>query len=170
MQVESYGDGNTLNLNQGYLADGAVSINDSNDHYLYLNLFGNSNNILTQQTDTGQYNETTVSGNNNVMNLQQSGSGHKTLFANINGGDNNVTATQQGTGQHYLDIDLLGNGHSVNVLQDGAGDHAATIHLNNGGGSSTLNLTQSGSTAQTYSIDQTCANAGGCNTTITQGQ
>jgi hypothetical protein len=168
MQVESYGDGNILNLNQGYFADGAVSVDDSNDHYLYLNLSGNSNNIVTQQTDTGHYNETTVSGNNNVINLQQSGSGHKTLFANINGGDNNVTATQQGHGQHYLDIDLLGNGHTVNALQDGAGNHAATIDLNNGGGSSTLNLTQSGSTAQTYSIDQTCANAGGCSATVTQ--
>jgi len=175
MTVYSNGNDNTLNLNQGYLTDGAVSVNDSNNHYLYLHNSGNSNNITTRQTDgttagVGHYNETTISGNSNVINLQQTGSGHKTLFANINGGNNAVTATQQGTGQHYLDINLSGNGHTVNALQDGIANHAATINLTNGGGSSSLTMNQLGSTAQTYSIDQTCVNAGGCNTTITQGQ
>jgi len=175
MTVYSNGNSNTLNLNQGYLTDGAVSTNDSNNHYLYLHNSGNSNNITTRQTDgttagVGHYNETTISGNSNVINLQQTGSGHKTLFANINGGNNAVAATQQGTGQHYLDINLLGNGHTVNALQDGIANHAATINLTNGGGSSSLTMNQLGSTAQTYSINQTCVNAGGCNTTITQGQ
>jgi hypothetical protein len=55
-------------------------------------------------------------------------------------------------------------------LQDGIGNHAATIKLNNTGGSSTVNMNQLGSTPQTYSIDQSCTNPAGCNTTITQGQ
>jgi len=170
MQIYSSGDSNTLNLNQGYLTDGAVSAGDTNNHYLLLNNSGNSNNITTRQTGAGHYNETTISGNSNVVNLQQTGSGIKTLFTNVNGANNAVTATQQGTGQHYLDINLLGNGHTVNALQDGIGNHAATINLTNGGGSSSLTMNQLGPTAQTYSINQTCVNAGGCNTTITQGQ
>lgn len=170
MIVYSSGDSNTLNLNQGYLTDGGVSAGDANNHYLYLNNLGNSNNIITRQTGGGHYNETTVSGSNNTINLQQTGSGSKTLFANINGGANTVTATQQGLGQHYLDINLLGNGHTVNALQDGIANHAATINLNNSGGSSSVIMNQLGSTAQTYSIDQSCVNAAGCNTSITQGQ
>ena len=170
MKIYSSGNNNTLNLNQGYLVDGAISASDSNNHHLYLHNSGNSNNITTRQTGAGHYNETTVSGNSNIINLQQTGSGSKTLFTNINGGNNTVTATQQGQGQHYLDINLLGNGHTVNALQDGIANHAATVNLTNGGGSSSLTVNQLGSTAQTYSINQTCVNAGGCNTTITQGQ
>jgi hypothetical protein len=170
MSVYSNGNNNTLNLNQGYLTDGAVSANDSNNHYLYLNNSGNSNNITTRQTGVGQYNETTVSGNNNVLNLQQQGTGSKVMFTNVNGGSNTVTATQQGQGQHYLDVKLLGNGHTVNALQDGIGNHAATIDLSNTGGSSTVNMTQQGTTAQTYSLQQSCATAAGCSTTIIQGQ
>jgi hypothetical protein len=168
MQIYSSGDSNTLNLNQGYLIDGAVSAGDTNNHYLLLNNSGNSNSITTRQTGAGHYNETTISGNSNVVNLQQTGSGSKTLFTNVNGANNAVTATQQGTGQHYLDINLLGNGHTVNALQDGIGNHAATINFTNSGGASSLNLNQSGSTSQTYSIDQSCTNPAGCTTTISQ--
>ena len=175
MEVYTSGNGNTLKLNQGYLTDGSVSFDDSNNHYLYLNNSGNSNTITTRQTDgslsgTGHFQETTISGNSNIINLQQTGSGSKILFTNVNGGNNAVTAAQEGTGQHYLDINLLGNGHTVNALQDGIGNHAAIIKLNNSGGGSTVNMNQLGSTPQTYSIDQTCVNAAGCNTTITQGQ
>jgi hypothetical protein len=175
MSVYANGDNNTLNLNQGYLTDGAVSINDSNTHYLNLNLSGNSNNITTRQTNgsiaaPGHYNETTVSGNSNILNLQQQGTGSKTLFTNVNGNNNTVTANQKDAGQHYLDVRLLGNGHTVNAIQEGAGNHAATINLSNTGGSSIVNMNQLGTTAQTYSIEQSCTNPAGCTTTITQGQ
>jgi hypothetical protein len=175
MAVYANGNDNALNLNQGYLTDGAVSINDSNTHYLNLNLSGNSNNITTRQTNgsiaaPGHYNETTVSGNSNILNLQQQGTGSKILFTNVNGSNNTVTANQKDAGQHYLDVKLLGNGHTVNAIQEGAGNHAATINLNNTGGASTVNMNQLGATAQTYSIEQSCTNPAGCSTTITQGQ
>ena len=67
-----------------------------------------------------------------------------------------------------MDLSLTGNGHTVNATQEGAGNHAATINLTNSGGAATLNLNQSGSTNQVYSIQQSCATAGGCVTTITQ--
>jgi hypothetical protein len=175
MTVYANGNDNALNLNQGYLTDGAVSINDSNTHYLNLNLSGNSNNITTRQTNgsiaaPGHYNETTVSGNSNILNLQQQGTGGKTLFTNVNGSNNTVAANQKDAGQHYLDVRLLGNGHTVNAIQEGAGNHAATINLTNTGGSSTVNMNQLGTTAQTYSIEQSCTNPAGCSTTIIQGQ
>jgi hypothetical protein len=58
--------------------------------------------------------------------------------------------------------------YGASVTQQGAGNHAATIDLTNSGGSANLNLNQSGSTNQVYSIQQSCANPAGCSTTITQ--
>ena len=173
IELYSNGDNNTFNLNQGKNVDGTTPGLDSNNHYLYLNLSGNGNSVTTKQADgttagIGHFMNSTISGNNNsILNLQ-TGSGSKTMFQNINGGNNTVNTTQQDSGQHYLDLKLIGNGHNVTTLQQGSGNHAATIEFNNTGGASTLNMTQGGSTNQTYSINQSCTNAGGCSTTITQ--
>jgi hypothetical protein len=173
-RIELYANGNnnTLNLNQGYNADGSVPNLEYNNHYQYLNLSGASNNITTKQINgtstVGHFMETTVSGNTNTLNMTQQGVGSKTLFLNVNGGSNSVTTNQKDSGQHYLDLSLIGNGHTVNAIQEGTGNHAATVNFTNSGGASTLNMNQSGSTNQTYSINQSCANASGCSTTITQ--
>jgi hypothetical protein len=173
-RIELYANGNnnTLNLNQGYNTDGSVPNLEYNNHYQYLNLSGASNNITTKQINgsstVGHFMETTISGNTNTLNSTQQGVGSKTLFLNVNGGSNSVTTNQKDSGQHYLDLSLIGNGHTVNTTQQGTGNHAATINLTNSGGAATLNLNQSGSSNQTYSINQSCANAGGCATTITQ--
>ena len=173
-RIELYANGNnnTLNLNQGYNVDGTVSLSEYNNHYQYLNLSGNNNNVTTKQItggiNLGHFMETTISGNSNTLNMTQQGSGSKILFLNINGGSNAVTTNQKDSGQHYLDLSLTGNGHTVNATQEGAGNHAATINFTNAGGASTLNLNQSGSNGQTYSINQSCANPSGCSTTITQ--
>lgn len=173
-RIELYANGNnnTLNLNQGYNADGSIPVSEYNNHYQYLNLSGASNNITTKQingnSSVGHFMETTISGNTNTVNSIQQGTGSKTLFLNVNGGSNGVTVNQKDGGQHYLDLSLTGNGHTVNATQEGAGNHAATINLTNSGGAATLNLNQGGSTNQVYSIQQSCATAGGCVTTITQ--
>jgi hypothetical protein len=173
-RIELYANGNnnTLNLNQGYNTDGSVPNLEYNNHYQYLNLSGASNNITTKQINgsstVGHFMETTISGNTNTLNSTQQGTGSKTLFLNVNGGSNSVTTNQKDSGQHYLDLSLTGNGHTVNATQQGTGNHAATINLTNSGGAATLNLNQGGSTNQVYSIQQSCANAGGCATTITQ--
>lgn len=169
-RIELYSNGNynTYNLNQGYTTNGTAIGGDGNNHYLYLNVTGSNNNITKQQSGTASFNETTISGNtNNLTNIQQ-GNSPKVLFQNINGNSNTVTTNQKDTGQHYLDINLTGNGHSVNAVQEGSGNHAATIQFTNSGGASSLNLNQSGSTSQTYSINQSCTNPAGCSTTITQ--
>ena len=174
-RIELYatGDNNTFNLNQGKNTDGTTPLLDSNNHYLYFNLNGNSNNVTTKQVDgttsgTGHFNHSSVAGSNNsILNLQ-TGSGSKTLFQSVTGNNNTVSTTQQDSGQHYLDLKLTGAGHNPTILQSGTGNHAATIDLTNSGGAGTLNLNQSGSTNQVYSIQQSCVNAAGCSTTVTQ--
>lgn len=167
IELYSNGDSNTYNLNQSYTTNG-TAVGDSGNHYMYLNVTGSNNNITKQQTGTTNFVETTVSGNtNNLTNIQQ-GNSPKILFQNINGNNNTVTTNQKDGGQHYLDINITGNGHNVNAVQEGSGNHAATIQFTNSGGASSLNLNQSGSTNQTYSINQSCTNPAGCSTTITQ--
>ena len=169
-RIELYSNGNynTLNLNQGYTTSGTVSAGDSNNHYLNLNLIGSNNTVTKQQTGTSNFNESTINGNtNNVSNIQQ-GTGPKILFQNVSGNNNTVTTDQKDSGQHYLDLKLTGNGHNVGVTQQGTGNHAATIDLTNSGGAATLNLNQSGTANQVYSIQQSCVNAAGCSTTVTQ--
>lgn len=173
MEVYATGDSNTVNLNQGKNIDGSTPVTDSNNHYLYLYFNGNQNNIVSRQVDgsvagTGHFYETTLTGNNNTVNLTQQGLGGKTLFLQVQGSGNSVTTDQKDSGQHYLDIKLTGSGHAVQALQEGTGNHAATIDLTNSGGAATLNMTQSGSTAQTYSIQQSCTTPSGCSTTIVQ--
>jgi hypothetical protein len=168
IELYSNGDSNTYNLNQGYTTGGTAAAGDSNNHYLYLNVTGSNNTITKQQSGTTNFNETTVSGNtNNLTNIQQ-GNSPKILFQNIVGNSNTVTTNQKDTGNHYLDINITGSGHNVNAIQEGSGSHAATIQFTNSGGASSLNLNQSGSTNQTYSIQQSCVNAAGCSATVTQ--
>jgi hypothetical protein len=169
-RIELYSNGNynTLNLNQGYTTQGTASAGDSNDHYLSLNLTGNTNAITTQQTGTSKWNEINLTGNNNSLTNLQTGTGAKILFQSVNGNNNTINTNQKDGGNQYLDIKLTGAGHSVTAVQEGAGSHAATIDFTNSGGASSLNLNQLGSTAQTYSIQQSCTNAAGCNTSITQ--
>ena len=90
------------------------------------------------------------------------------LFESVSGNNNTITTNQKDAGNQYLDIKLTGSGHSVTAVQEGAGNHAATIDLTNAGGASSVNLNQSGSTPQTYSIQQLCVNAAGCSVTVTQ--
>ena len=169
-RIELYSNGNynTLNLNQGYTTTGTVSAGDSNDHYLSLTINGNTNAVTTQQTGTSKWNEINLTGNNNSLTNLQTGTGAKILFQSVNGNNNTVSTNQKDGGNQYLDIKLTGAGHSVTAVQEGAGNHAATIDFTNTGGASSLNLNQLGSTAQTYSIQQSCTNAAGCSTNITQ--
>jgi hypothetical protein len=135
---------------------------------------GNYNefSITQSSTNTGtvKYNETIVTGSNNVVGITQQGTGSQNMFTSIAGSGNTVSAQQKDGGNHYLDLTLTGAGHNVTVLQQGTGAHASTINVTNAGGAATVNVSQSGSTAQVYSLTQSCATTTGCSTTITQGQ
>jgi len=159
------GDSNTVTMRQDSLGFG------SGGHRALLDLTGNLNSVIMMQDNTGSgghYQDVVVVGSSNDLTLQQQNNVAKDLFTTITGSNNTVSVLQKDSGQHYLDVVLGGNGHSVGVTQQGSGNHAARIELNNGGGSSTVNLTQQGGTSQNYTLTQTCTNANGCATSVTQ--
>ena len=143
------------------------------DNYIKYDGAGNNNTVnLTQKTDdgngSGHYLEIINGGNQNSITVLQDNNNSKKAFVINDGSNNTLNLTQRNGGNHYLDVETIGNGHNVTVVQEGSGSHAATIKLNNAGGSSTLNLTQSGTTNQVYSIEQSCSTPSGCSVSVTQ--
>ena len=129
------GDHNVLSLTQQH--NNGIG---TNGHYLGLDVDGNYNNVLTGQKDDGD----------------------KKAFISVQGNSNDIDLLQQGSGSHYVEIDV-GSNQTVGVTQDGSGNHNASISMS--GYDAGLDLTQDGSTGQTYSLDQICLNANGCGTT-----
>lgn len=173
LEMNTGSNSNTVKLYQGYNVNGTVNTSDSDGHIISLGLTGSSNQVNVYQTNLGGTNaghfaELNITGSTNNITVNQKGNGGKTFFSTVNGSSNTVSALQDGTGQDFLDVKLTGNGHTVNASQDGTGNHLGYIDLTNSGGSSTVNLTQTGSTAQSYSITQTCVNPAGCSVTVTQ--
>ena len=173
LEMNTGSNSNTVKLYQGYNVNGTVNTSDSDGHIISLGLTGSSNQVNVYQTNLGASNaghfaELNITGSTNNITVNQKGNGGKTFFSTVNGSSNTVSALQDGTGQDFLDVKLTGNGHNVNASQDGTGNHLGYIDLTNSGGASTVNLTQTGSTAQSYSITQTCVNPAGCSVTVTQ--
>ena len=171
------GDSVTLNVTQ-----------NNNDNVLGIDMSGNSNSAtIVQNTDQRaivdingtsntltldqnhlnnsgtHYSNVKIVGNSNIVDIDQTETGNKVLFLDIDN-NNNVTVDQKGTGAHFLDIDLTDN-HTVDVTQDGSGSHSATINLS--GNTSSVTLTQDSSTNQNYYIEQNCASTS-CSATVTQ--
>ena len=133
------GDTNTTSITQNH--NNGVG---TNGHFLALDLDGDNNNVLTSQLNDGD----------------------KKAFISVQGDDNDIDLYQQGAGSHYAEI-AVGSDQTVDITQDGSGQHNTSVSMS--GYTSGLDLTQQGSTNQTYSINQTCVNANGCGTTtITQ--
>ena len=154
------GNYNNLTVSQGNdLADGGSNV-------ATIGINGGYNDVsLTQKNsgfEYGQFASISVTGDDNYVASQQHDS-DQMLFVNITGSDSTLSTNQKGTGNHFLDI-TLGSNQTLSVTQEGSGNHAATIALD--GYSSSLQLNQNSSSNQTYSIDQTCANANGCGTTV----
>lgn len=154
------------------------------DSQVYIEQIGNSNTVLVEQTGThnnyaeyngnGSFNDITVTqqgnsatdanyirfdvtGNGNSVEFaQQSIGGTKGIFASIYDNNNTVSVLQNGSGSHYVDLTLSGGNKNVDIQQYGSGDHQAAITLS-GSGASSLSLIQQGTTAQSYSINSSCA-------------
>ena len=152
--------------------------------YLLLDVIGNTNIVdidqdATGTTGYGHYSEVIIDGDNNDLDLLQSGAGNKAAFVDIGGDDNVLDIIQKEGGSHYLQLDLIGDDHNANVLQEGSGNHAATVELTNSGGGWDFDLIQSGNTNKTYSLPHsmsdgtttsgTCYNVSGCTLSVTQG-
>jgi hypothetical protein len=160
------GTNNSVTVRQG------DNVDDVGGHRSSTNVVGNYNTLgILQENDggvgsNGHYMEIDVAGNSNTMYMDQKDDGDKMLFLDVNGSSNDVDIIQQGTGEHFLDV-TAGSNQTIDINQDGSGSHAATIDMSGYG--STLDLDQTGSTDQTYSLTQICTNANGCGTTtITQ--
>jgi hypothetical protein len=149
-------------------------------HYASVDIDGNSNSISTLQTtatSARHYLEANVDGNSNTLLLQQRDT-NKNMFVSIYGDYINLTVNQKGLGNHYLEMNMIGDDHVASIVQDGSGNHAATIQLENGGGAWNFQLSQDGSTNQTYSLPHglsngntvsgVCSTPLGCNLTVNQ--
>jgi hypothetical protein len=156
------GTNNSITVRQG------DNVDDVGGHRSSTNVVGNYNTLgILQENDggvgsNGHFMEIDVAGNSNVMYMDQKDDGDKMLFLDVNGSSNDIDILQQGTGEHFLDV-TAGSNQTIDINQDGSGSHAATIDMT--GYSSTLDLDQTGSTDQTYSLTQICTNANGCGTT-----
>ena len=159
------GDYNTTTLNQGG-ASGA------DDNRILMDINGDYNTISSTQThnngvgNNGHFLAVDIDGDSNNLLTSQTNDGDKKAFISLQGDDNDIDLYQQGTGSHYVEI-ATGSDQTVDVTQDGSGNHNASVSMT--GYSATLDLTQDSSTNQTYSINQNCLNANGCGTTtVTQ--
>jgi hypothetical protein len=148
--------------------------------YINLMILGNTNSFTaTQNMGAGvhAYNETAIIGNNNDVDLIQTGSGMKAAFINVTGDSNTASVTQKDSGEHFVQLDITGDNHTAAILQEGSGNHNATVQLD-GSQPWNFDLTQSGATSQTYSLPHamsdgssvsgTCNAIGGCNLTVNQ--
>ena len=167
------GGSNSLTVNQGTDSNGYGSGADTGYHYASIYVNGVNNTVTLQQqattnNNTGNYASINTTGNQNNQNIVQTGTGAKQVFSTITGNQNIETVSQTGLGQHFLDVTLSGNGNSAVVNQSGSTANSAQINLINAGGPASVNLTQTG--GQSYSISQTCVQAGGCAAvTVRQG-
>ena len=108
-----------------------------------------------------------IDGSGNDLTIIQAGVGSKVTEVYMSGDNNVANINQKDTGGHEVYLDISGDDHSATILQEGNGDHTAIVIL---GGSQAWNfdLTQTGSTSQSYNSSATCNAFGGCNLTVTQ--
>lgn len=167
VSIEQIGNGNTIIVEQTGTKNNFVKY-ASNGSSNYVSVDQKAlNNTQTNYTDI------TVNGNSNMVDIKQrtsadTGSFTKSVFANVSGDNNIVRVDQKNGGGHYASVNLSGGNKTVDITQQGSASHMASVTLS--GQPTSLNLTQSGSTQQFYSITHNCATAGGCSAiTVTQG-
>ena len=151
------GTDNTIRWAQGTAWDNATSTTYGDDgtegggHYARLDIHGNYNHLQGHQTNQG------------------STSGH-TFTSLIFSSYNDIWLRQQGDGAKTIGLQTNNDYNDISVLQKGAwAQHSASISLS-GTDPTTLDLTQQGTTSQSYSLSQTCYTVGGCSVSVTQGQ
>ena len=151
------GTDNTIRWAQGTAWDNATSTtygddgNEGGGHYARLDIHGNYNHLQGHQTNQG------------------STSGH-TFTSLIFSSYNDIWLRQQGDGAKTIGLQTNNDYNDISVLQKGDwAQHSASILLS-GTDPTTLNLTQQGTTSQSYSLSQTCYTVGGCSVSVTQGQ
>lgn len=156
-------------------SNNSIAVTQSGTENNYFKYYASGNDNVTVATQNGlgaastNYVDMTINGNSNNVDISQTGTGTKGIFAVVDNNNNMVNIQQKDGGNHYFDLTLSGSDKTVTVVQEGSAAHMALINLS--GNSTEISLTQSGSTQNFYSIVHSCATVGGCGTiTVTQGQ
>ena len=172
VNLNSTGDNNNITVRQGMHDDGTIDSDETGGHEAYWTITGNNNDLGSYQTDTNRgggggsphHLANIIDGDyNTVEHIQMGKAGHDG-FIEITGDDNTVDLYQRGNGGvKWADIVLTGDGHTVDVNQRGSNSANAAIDLTNSGGAYNYSLSQNVTTsADSFSITGSCANANGC--------
>ena len=176
------GDTNSIKTDQ-FCTAGTSCVPNNMD----ITVTGNTNTVWTAQgrhfssststtlsTDSnepgGQNLDVTIVGDNNSVKASQrnANSVHSNnMDVDITGNSNSVFANQGGSGTKSLDIDINNDGNTVSNNQVSNAAHSSNITIG-GTGPTVLGVTQSGNTAQSYTLNQTCVNQNGCTISVTQ--
>jgi len=164
------------------------SASSCNDNDFGFHIWGNYNQVVFGQgyeinnslTPTWSYDGTEPGGNYVRLDIhgdyndfkgsqkQDSDTIEHSMTWNIYGDYNDVFSKQLQNGDKTLTGTINNDYNEVSVVQKKTGAHTATINLS-GTEPTTLNLVQTGSIAQSYSLTQTCNTIGGCTVSVTQG-
>jgi len=152
-----WGDSNLLRWGQGVALanknDTTFGTDDGGEyggHKIIADFHGDNNKIVGYQT-----NGNTASPDGHTANLW--------IYAD----DNDFWAKQQNDMSKNLTVKAYNDANVVSIIQKNNAEHTATVLLY-GSQPTTLDLLQQGSTAQSYSINQTCHTSGGCSISVTQ--
>ena len=132
------------------------------------NLGGNG--VRSDSTEySGHYAHVGIIGDNNKINIGQRNPDNSphSAWAVIMADGADVEITQGSSSTKDAEVWVENDNSNISVLQDGSGSHTAFIDTY-GSDPSTIDLTQGGSTSQSYSLTQYCVTAGGCSVTVTQ--
>jgi hypothetical protein len=172
VNLNSTGGNNNITVRQGMHDDGTIDLDETGGHEAYWTVTGSNNDLGSYQTDTNRgggggnphHLANIIDGDyNTVEHIQMGKAGHDG-FIEITGDSNTVDLYQRGNGGvKWADIVLTGDGHAVDLDQRGSNAANATIDLTNSGGAYNYTLTQNVTTsADSFSITGSCANANGC--------
>ena len=123
--------------------------------------------MCIRDSNGGQYNWNDIDGSSNTVKITQRGAGDHYSTLDVNGSNNDVTVLQRGNSNKQTSSITVDSGHTVDVFQR-YGSHTSSINLTNSGGGYNLDLNQTATTDQSYSLTGYCANSNGCTVTVTQ--
>ena len=165
------GDNNNVKAWQGKHEAGNIDNDETGDNDIYWYITGNSNTVASYQTDDnsngGQYSFNDIDGSSNTIKITQRGAGDHYSILDVNGSNNDITLLQRGNNDTQTSSITVDSGHTVDVFQR-YGSHTSSINLTNSGGGYNLDLNQTATTDQSYSLTGYCTNSNGCNVTVNQ--
>ena len=131
------------------------------ESHIGLHIYGDDNNVRWGQGYIlSSLNDTTFAWDG------REGGGHDVTI-DIHGDNNNVFWRQNTDGVKTVNLYTYNDGNNVTGYQSGYATHNANISLT-GSSPTTLNLSQQGNSAQSYSLSQNCQTMGGCSISVAQ--